>query len=247
MSEVRGTSRRLVLTGLAGAGLAVGSGLPSPAAAAVAGHRPPEPWPNLRHLPRPARAALEELLAGNRRFRTGHSRHPHQSVHWLQGLAGGQHPFAAFLGCVDSRVPVEIVTDSGGGDLFTARSAGQVLDRAVVGSLEFGVAELGVPLIVVLGHESCGAVKAAIAAVDAHEHAEGSIDYLVEELRPAVEATRSIKDPKARVDAAVRWQARATAERLVHHSEIVRSAVDDGKLGVVAARYDLDTLALTPA
>lgn len=201
-------------------------------------------WPHLRPA---GHKALDELLAGNRRFRDARARHPHQSVPWLAGLAGGQHPFAAFLGCVDSRVPVEIITDQGGGDLFTARSAGHVLDRAVVGSLEFGVAELGIPLIVVLGHESCGAVKAAIAAVDAHEHAEGSIDYLVEALRPSVTATHGIADAAARLDATVRRHTRSTVDRLIDKSEVIGDAVEAGTLDVVAARYDLDTLALTPA
>ena len=242
-------SRRLLLAGLAGAGLVSAAGAGTPAAAATGSRTGSHAdgltdWPD---LPDEAHHSLDRLVAGNRRFLGGHTRHPNQSVRWAASLASGQHPFATVLGCVDSRVPVEIVTDQGVGDLFPARTAGHVLDDAVLGSLEYGVEHLKIPLLIVLGHESCGAVTAAIETVDAGGRADGAIQYLVDAIRPSVLATEKIADPKARVDATVRAHARATAKQLTKVSKIIREAVHAGELGIVAARYDLDRLALTPA
>jgi carbonic anhydrase len=262
MQANQSASRRGVLTALIGAGLSAGAvagplvgcsradaGLVHAASAAattpIAGPAPRSgEWPA---MPATTRHILDGLLAGNRRFRTGHSRHPNQSVPRMVSLAAAQHPVASFLGCVDSRVPNEIVTDSGLGDLFTARTAGHVLDAATIGSLEFGVEELKISLLVVLGHESCGAVKAAISALDGSGHAPGSIQALVDGLRPAVLAARSVADPVQRIDATVRQHTLLTVQRLVDESEIIATAVREGHLAVVGARYDLDSGAITPA
>src|SRR5512144_1963951 len=129
---------------------------------------------------------LKRLIEGNRRFvdnRPALDASPHRRIE----VAQGQKPFAIILGCVDSRVPPELVFDQGMGNLFVIRTAGEVLDQAALGSLEFGVEELHIPLLVVLGHERCGAVKAAIEILDGQGKAEADIDYLVQALAPAVE------------------------------------------------------------
>jgi carbonic anhydrase len=241
--------RRAVLASLAGAGLVTVTSAWSPATAQAVPPvarpaQPPRGWPT---LPPPARTALGHLLEGNARFRSGRAQHPHQGATWRAGLAAAQHPLASIFGCVDSRVPDTIVTDQGLGDLFTTRTAGHVLDDAALGSLEFGVEELDIELLVVLGHESCGAVTAAITALDGGQHAPGAIQHLVDALRPAVRATAAIRDPRQRVDAAVRWHTRATVRRLVTESKIISTAVRKGRLGVVGARYDLDSGELAPA
>src|SRR5690606_37181977 len=114
--------------------------------------------------PTPAEA-LRRLLAGNRRFVTGRLDHPHQDAARRAAVAPVQRPFAALFGCSDSRLAAEIIFDQGLGDLFVVRTAGQVVGSEVLGSIEFAVAELDVPLVAVLGHDSCGAVGAALEVV----------------------------------------------------------------------------------
>src|SRR5262245_33955643 len=142
------SNRRAFLTATAVTALAA-----APATAAPG----PRPRP-----PVTARAALDELLAGNRRYAAGHPRHPPDSAGRRRLRAAAQHPFAVIVGCIDSRVPPELVFDQGIGDLLCIRTAGQVLDEAVLGSIQYGVEELGVPLVLVLGHERCGAVAATL-------------------------------------------------------------------------------------
>lgn len=182
--------------------------------------------------------ALTRLKEGNQRYIANKTVDPNQTEKRRVDLAKGQHPFATILGCVDSRVPPELIFDRGLGDLFVIRTAGQVLDKAVVGSLEFGVAELKIPLLVVLGHENCGAVKATIAALEQHAEAEGSIGYLVEGIAPAVEKAKGQAGDN--VDNVVR----ANLEIIVGHlneSPILSEAVKAGTLKIVGGRYDLDT------
>jgi len=109
--------------------------------------------------------ALSWLVEGNERYAQARLERPNQGADRRAVLAQGQHPFATIFGCSDSRVPVELVFDRGLGDLFVVRTAGHVVDRAVLGSIQFGVKELEVPLIMVLGHEGCGAVAAAVDAI----------------------------------------------------------------------------------
>src|SRR5438093_4353999 len=135
-------------------------------------------------------AALQRLLDGNARYVANKAERPDQTVERRLALAQAQHPFAAILGCADSRVPAEIVFDQGLGDLFVVRVAGPVLDEAVLGSLEFAVAELGLGLILVLGHERCGAVAATIAALERGADAPGRIADLVAAITPAVKRVR---------------------------------------------------------
>jgi carbonic anhydrase len=182
--------------------------------------------------------ALQRLLEGNQRYMNNKSTDLNESQVRRVELAQGQNPFAMILSCVDSRVPPELVFDRGLGDLFVIRTAGQVLDHAVVGSLQYGVAELKIPLLIVLGHEKCGAVKATVEAVEKNAHAEAEIDWLVEGIRPAVEAAKG--QPGDLLDNAVR----ANVSLIVEHlkgSSILSEALENAELKIVGARYDLDT------
>lgn len=147
----------------------------------------------------------------------------------------GQHPFAIVLGCVDSRVPPELVFDQGLGDLLTVRSAGEVLDEAVLGSIAYGVLELDIPLVLVMGHQSCGAVTAAVHADETGERLPAHIQYLAEQIRPSIDHSRH---GEARVNAAIDTHARRIRRRLATEPDIARR-IAAGKLAVVAARYEL--------
>jgi carbonic anhydrase len=182
--------------------------------------------------------ALQKLLEGNHRYVANKTLDPHQTEARRIEVAQGQDPFATILGCVDSRVPPEIIFDRGLGDLFVIRTAGQVIDRAVLGSIEFGAAELGIPLVLVLGHEKCGAVNATIQALETNEQAEGSIGTLVDGIKPAVEAARS--QPGDLLDNAVRANVELGVARL-KESPVLAGLLAQGKLTIVGGRYDLET------
>src|SRR4051794_24074319 len=134
-----------------------------------------------------AEEALAELIAGNKRFVSGRPEHGHR-VSAAAAASGRQQPHAVVLGCIDSRVPLEAIFDQTFGSICVVRSGGHVVDRAVLGSVGFAVAELGVPLIIVLGHKRCGAVMATVAALRTGEVPTGEIGYLVDEIAPAVRA-----------------------------------------------------------
>ena len=180
---------------------------------------------------------LQRLLEGNRRYVSNRSALDESARRRIE-VAQGQHPFAAILGCVDSRVPPELIFDQGLGDLFVIRTAGQVLDKAVLGSLEFGVATLNIPLLVVLGHERCGAVKAAMDILERHEVAEAEIEFLVEALAPAIKRGKHAGGDIW--DQAVRAQIEILVEQL-KHSPILATAVDEGALKIAGAWYNLET------
>src|SRR5216110_584585 len=144
------------------------------------------------HSDQPAVApteAISKLKEGNGRYAGGNLQHPGQTTERRAELANTQHPFATIVSCSDSRVPPEIVFDQGLGDLFVVRVAGNVIDDHALGSIEYAVDHLGVRLIVVLGHQSCGAVQAARETIAAKSKAPGHIQSLVTAIRPAVEAT----------------------------------------------------------
>jgi carbonic anhydrase len=194
------------------------------------------------NIPPTSAKALQTLLQGNLRFQQSKAKWPNQTAARRQALAQKQAPLAIIFGCVDSRVPPELVFDQGLGDIFDIRTAGHVVDNAALGSIEFGVAELGVPLLLVLGHERCGAVSATIQAVDHHEEAPGSIQALVEYIRPSVLAARGKGDQ--RLESAVRNNILRTVNQL-SCSKIICDAVKAGKLALVGCRYDLDTGAVS--
>ncbi len=181
--------------------------------------------------------ALAELQAGNLRFTQGRSRHPHQDAGRRAELTGGQAPFAVVLACSDSRVPPEIVFDQGLGDLFVVRTAGEVVDDGVLGSIEYGVAALGAPLVVVLGHESCGAVRATLDVLDGGPIPAGHIRSVVDLVTPSALAAREKAEDS--VDGVVAEHARRTASSLVERSAVLASAVDAGTCTLVSMRYRL--------
>lgn len=183
--------------------------------------------------------ALERLMAGNGRFVTHMQKYPDQSLQRRAAVAQEQHPFAMVLACADSRVPPEILFDQGLGDLFVIRVAGNIVDDAVLGSIEYGALHLGVRLLVVLGHESCGAVGAAVSAKEKGAEVEGHIGTLVKAILPAVEA--SAGEAGDRLDNAVRANVRRVVKELQTSQPELAPKVEGGSLRVVGAHYGLKT------
>ncbi|MDK8794917.1 carbonic anhydrase [Corynebacterium sp. MSK041] len=184
------------------------------------------------------RDAWTHLLEGNQRFATDTSVHPHSGASRREELRSGQAPFAAVLACSDSRVPVEMLFDAGLGDLFVVRTAGGCVDAAVTGSLEFAVTTLGVSLIVVLSHEECGAIGAAVSSFEEGDLPSDLTRVFVEKIAPSV--IRAKHDGHDERSAIEEIHAAETAEHLVHRIPPVQARIADGSLGVVAARYRLE-------
>lgn len=183
--------------------------------------------------------ALKRLLEGNQRFMKERSQDPNQSRLRLQEVAAVQYPFASILGCADSRVPAEIVFDQGLGDLFVVRLAGNVVSPTATGSLEFATAVLGSQLIIVLGHERCGAVQAALKS----DLLPGRIGTFVEDIKPALNGMKAGSNDT--VNDAVVANVRYQVDLLRESSSILTQLIKDGKLKIVGGRYDLDTGAVT--
>ncbi|MFE9560405.1 carbonic anhydrase [Streptomyces sp. NPDC006487] len=225
---------RTALAGTAAAGSVLGLGSVFPVSASEApagaldgtldGARPQTP-----------EEALRRLAAGNRRWAAYRQQHPHESRSVRLQVAREQHPFAIVLGCVDSRVPPELVFDQGLGDLLTVRAAGEVLDEAVLGSIAYGVLELEVPLVLVLAHQSCGAVGAAVHADETGAELPAHIQYLAEQIRPSIDHGRH---GEARVAATIDAHARRTRGLLAAEPDLARR-IAAGRLAVAVARYDL--------
>ncbi len=184
-------------------------------------------------------AALQRLLDGNQRFVQQRGVHPDQSRDRLQEVAQAQHPFATLLTCADSRVPPELLFDEGIGDLFDIRIAGNIVTPEVMGSVEYAVAMLGTPLVMVLGHERCGAVTAAVQA----EALPGQIGSFVKAIKPALAKVKDISTD--RVEQAVVANVQYQIEKLKQNSKILTQRSHDGKLKIVGGRYDLDTGVVT--
>jgi carbonic anhydrase len=178
--------------------------------------------------------ALAQLMEGNQRFVERRRLNPHQDAARLTEVASGQAPFAAILSCADSRVVPEIVFDQGIGDLFVVRVAGNIAITEDIASEEFAVGVLGTPLLMVLGHERCGAVEAALKGGEL----PGVIESLVFAIRPAVQASEG--ESGDRLANAIKANVRLQVQRL-QTSSVIASALQEGKLKVVGAYYDLDT------
>jgi carbonic anhydrase len=196
--------------------------------------------------PTPAKAG-SEMMRGNERFVSGEPRHPRQDVERRHEVSEGQAPHAALFGCSDSRLSAEIIFDKGLGDLFVVRNAGQVVSDSVLGSLEYAVGMLNVPLIVVLGHDSCGAVQAAIDSVkpDATPlppHIAGLVDKIVPAVRRVAVVANGEPDP---LDVG-REHLRDTIADILAGSELISDAVAAGTLGIVGANYRLREGAAVP-
>jgi carbonic anhydrase len=256
-------SRRTLILGAAAGVIAV------PAFAEDAGHAEPPPVRKARK-PAPAKVApaqapppaahgaaevslspedaMARLMAGNARFVAARATHPHLDEAYRRVVAGGQHPFATILACADSRVAPELIFDQGLGDLFVARVAGNVVDDAILASIEYSVIHLGSTLVMALGHERCGAVKAtvdALAGRGSEEDRDTRIGALAALITPAVQAVPA--DAPDKVDAAVSLNAAQAAAEIFAGSKPLRSRVLAGKLKIVAARYDLDDGRVAPA
>lgn len=181
--------------------------------------------------------AWQRLREGNKRFVAGTSSHPNQDASRRSSLVENQHPFAVIFGCADSRLAAEIIFDLGLGDAFVVRTAGQVIDDAVLGSLEYSVSELDVPLIVVLGHDSCGAVTATKNAVETGQMPVGFIRSLVERITPSV--LTSLRNNQTDVNDMVVENVKQTSQRLVDSSRVISGAVDSGRTAVIGLAYSL--------
>ncbi len=184
--------------------------------------------------------AISKLKEGNGRYAGGNLQHPGQTTERRAELAKSQYPFATILSCSDSRVPPEIVFDQGLGDLFVVRVAGNVIDDHGLGSIEYSVDHLGVGLIVVLGHQSCGAVKAARETIAAKSKASGHIQSLVTAIQPAVEATA-----KADLEATIKANVKDVVRALRSSTPILKAKVDSGDVRVIGGYYSLDTGAVS--
>jgi len=181
--------------------------------------------------------ALSRLLSGDKRFVAGKSEEPHDAalIERRHTLAKEQKPFAAVVSCSDSRVPPELVFDVSLGDIFVIRTAGEVVDAVALGSIEYALEHLGTRLVIVLGHQRCGAVSAAVSgATDT-----GNIPDVVKEILPAVEETKGQSGDH--IDNAVRANARDIAKRLQTAGPIIAPRVQSGEVKVVPAYYSLDT------
>ena len=184
--------------------------------------------------------ALTHLRDGNHRFVSGKPTHQHTAVSWRATLTQGQHPFAAILGCSDSRVPPELVFDQGFGDLFVVRVAGNVAETDERGSLEYAVDHLGVPLVVVIGHEKCGAVTSALASEQDRGKETRDIQGLLAPIQPALQNLPAGLSQSERVHQGVEANVRLSVRRIGEMPDF-RDRIARGKLRVVGGVYGLDS------
>jgi len=179
--------------------------------------------------------ALLRLKEGNERFAAKKCLHPNQSAERQADVVKGQSPFAAILTCSDSRVPPEILFDQGIGDLFIVRVAGNILSEEILGTIEYAAEHLGIPLVLVLGHQKCGAVQAAVSGGEV----PGKIQRLVEALHPAVAKAKSLSGDL--VENAVRANVERAVEQLKESEPILAELVHKGKVRVIGGYYSLET------
>ncbi|MFD8740651.1 carbonic anhydrase [Streptomyces sp. NPDC059618] len=190
----------------------------------------------MTQIPTP-RDAFDLLMAGNQRFVSGAPEHPNQDAIRRTEIAPSQQPFAVLFGCSDSRLAAEIIFDRGLGDLFVVRTAGHVAGTEVLGSIEFGVSVLNAPLVVVLGHDSCGAVAAACSALENGQTPGGFVRDVVERVTPSVLAARAAGRDTAEEILAEHIE--HTVDLLLERSRVLADAVAAGRLAVVGLSYRL--------
>jgi carbonic anhydrase len=183
-------------------------------------------------------SAFNELVAGNKRFASQKTLGANRGTFRLREVAQGQKPFAAILGCADSRVPSEIIFDQGLGDLFVVRVAGNVATSEEIGSLEYGTLVLGAKVLLVLGHEKCGAVKAAVDG----KPVPGRIGSILEHIQPAVASTSARSSDRLK-DATIANIKNQIA--ILKNSSVIAELVATNKLKIVGGFYDLDTGLIT--
>jgi carbonic anhydrase len=183
---------------------------------------------------------LQKLEEGNKRFASGKPVHPDETLERLRELKGGQHPFAVVVSCSDSRVPAELVFDQGLGDIFSIRTAGNVMGDYELGSIEYAVEHLDCKLIIVMGHQSCGAVKAFIDSKGHYEHAD-HIKQIVEYIQNEQEEKDLIKDGKLSIEHAVNANVEHGVAFLKMAEPILKESYDEKKVIIIGAVYDIET------
>ena len=188
--------------------------------------------------PKTPRDAWQAMLDGNQRFVSGTLAHPRQDIDRREALAERQRPYAALFGCADSRLSAEIIFDVGLGDFFVVRNAGQVIAETILGSLEYAVEVLEVPVILVLGHDECGAIRATINSIEGNLNSQGEfIHNLVDRIRPTVLAAH--QQGKHEIDEITELHIQDTINEMLTRSTLISEAVKAGKLAVVGANYKL--------
>ncbi|HUI11894.1 MAG TPA: carbonic anhydrase [Xanthobacteraceae bacterium] len=226
-------ARRSIFKLAAGAAAAAAGLTAGPQAFAAKHKAPPKP----ENVISPD-AALHRLMEGNARYVRGETRR-HDFHHEREALSKGQNPFAAVLSCADSRIAPEYCFDTARGDLFVCRVAGNFASDEMVASLEYAVQVLNTPLILVLGHEACGAVDATIKSVKDGTTLPGHLPSLVDAIRPAVEAVQN--KPGDELANAIRENVKLNVDKLKTTGPILKSFVDDNKIRVVGGVYELRT------
>ncbi len=186
-------------------------------------------------------AAWQRLSEGNARFVHGTAEHPDQDAARRATLGYRQHPFAVIFGCSDSRVAAEIIFDQGIGDMFVVRTAGHVLDTTVIGSIEYGIELLGTPLVVILGHDHCGAVEAAADALRTGHLPSGFVRAIVDRVIPSIVSLDGLSSSAtaSAPDRLGREHVRHTVHMLHDYSALLARKVAEGKVAIVGAEYDL--------
>jgi carbonic anhydrase len=179
--------------------------------------------------------ALDKLMEGNKRYVASKPLHPHQTPSCRERLKDDQYPFAAILGCSDSRVPPEVIFDQGLGDLFIVRVAGNVTGMNVLASIEYAVAYLHVPLVVVLGHSNCGAIKSCATGT----HFNGNLQNLMATLQPVLDRTKG--KPGDLVNNSAKMNAKLVSDSLSLSEPVLFKAVNSRALKIVPAYYDIET------
>lgn len=223
----------LRLAGVGAGALMLASALPTQPAHAASDSPPPKPQNALA-----PRQALAHLMAGNARYADGVTRR-HDFLTEREALVGGQNPYAAVLGCADSRIAPEYAFDTARGDLFAVRVAGNFLTVDGLASLEYAVAVLGTPLIMVLGHDRCGAVSAGVKALKDGAKFPGQIQGLADAIKPSVK--KVAKQPGDLLDNAIAQNVKDTVARLKSESSLLADAVANGKLDIIGGIYRLDS------
>jgi len=184
-------------------------------------------------------APLEKLKAGNEKFVSGYPVHPHETLNRIRELKKGQHPFAVIVSCSDSRIPPELIFDQGLGDVFSIRTAGNVIGDYELGSIEYAVEHLHCKLIVVLGHENCGAIQAYATSEkgDHSDHIQNLVNYIASE-----EEEKIIPDSlKSNIDILVKANIKHGVNLLKSSTPVLKPLVDKNEIKIIGAYYDLDS------
>lgn len=184
-------------------------------------------------------SVMERLVAGNKRFTEGHAKHPHATPSRIRELSHEQHPFAVVISCSDSRVPPELIFDQGLGDLFTIRTAGNVIGEYELGSIEYAVAQLGCRFILVMGHEHCGAIKAYLEQED-HPHND-HIQHIIQYIADEPEEQQLPDSLRTNIDQAVNANILHGVNLLKSSEPVLKTLYETGALTIAGARYDLDS------